>query len=235
VDPLPPSWSVLESPVGPPEAAGAGAAPEPAPDAERALRGRLAILAAIAVAGVGGIVLAAAVAVSAGGAQRSVVLPSVAGSARPGGATSGTIVVEVVGAVRKPGLVHLPANSRVADAIAAAGGFSPAVDTAAASAGLHLAKPVADGDQVRVPARGDAAAAASTGPGASARNAGGPIDLNTATEAELDSLPGVGPATVAKIVAARTERPFTSVDELRDRKIVGAATLAKIHDLVVVR
>jgi competence protein ComEA len=228
VDPLPPSWSVIApqpdepQPVAAPPKAAAWYAP----------------FAAIAIAAFGAIAVIVALASSTGrGPAPSVALPSertASASREP----ADEIVVEVTGAVRKPGLVRLPASSRVADAVAAAGGFGPAVDTAAASA-LHLAKPVADGDQVHVPVRGEhppAPSGAGPGPGTpgTAGAASGPIDLNAATEAELDSLPGVGPATVAKIVAGRTERPFASVDELRDRKIVGPATLAKIRDLVVV-
>jgi competence protein ComEA len=231
VDPLPPSWSVIESPSSPAQDAGARAE-------QRVATSRVALFLAITIAGIGALAVGGVVAVSSGSTERSIVLPSAAGSHAAASGSGDAIVVEVIGAVRHPGLVQLPADSRVADAIAAAGGFSPAVDTAAVSAGLRLAKPVADGDQVRVPARGDATprpSAASGGGSNGSAPPGAPIDLNSATEAELDALPGVGPATVAKIVAARTERPFASVDELRDRKIVGAATLAKIRDLVTVR
>jgi competence protein ComEA len=228
VDPLPPSWSVIEPPPGEPQ-------PVAAPATSAA---RYAPFAAIAIAVIAAIAVIVALASSTPrGPAPAVVLPSE--RAVPASRElADEIVVEVTGGVRKPGLVRLPASSRVADAVAAAGGFGPAVDTAAASA-LHLAKPVADGDQVHVPVRGEHPPAPPGGgsapgtPGAAGAPTG-PIDLNAATEAELDSLPGVGPATVAKIVAARTERPFASVDELRDRKIVGPATLAKIRDLVVV-
>jgi competence protein ComEA len=231
VDPLPPSWSVIDPPPGePPPVAAPGTA-----------AARYVPFAAIAIAAFGAI--AVIVALASGtprGPAPSVALPSER-SASASHEPADEIVVEVTGAVRKPGLIRLPASSRVADAVAAAGGFGPAVDTTAASA-LHLAKPVADGDQVHVPVRGEHPStppAAGSGPGTPGSPdvpgaATGPIDLNAATEAELDSLPGVGPATVAKIVAGRTERPFASVDELRDRKIVGPATLAKIRDLVVV-
>ncbi len=140
-------------------------------------------------------------------------------------------------------MYRLPPGSRVADAIAAAGGFGPRVDAGAASRAINLATPVHDGDQIHVPSRdepttgGPVASGASGGTSASGANgsdAGEQVDLNTATEQQLDALPGVGPATVAKIVAARAERPFASIEELRDRKIVGSATFDKLRDLIVV-
>ena len=94
-------------------------------------------------------------------------------------------------------------------------------------------------DQIVVPSRDEAAvptAATGGGGGSSGGSAAsGPVDLNRATASELDALPGIGPVTANKIIAAREEQPFASVDELRARKIVGAATFDKIKDLVVVR
>jgi competence protein ComEA len=124
------------------------------------------------------------------------------------------------------------------------------VDVTAADAALNLAAPVRDGEEIRVPARGEATAptAAITngnggagaggsgagGGGAASGSSGGPMDLNRASAQELDTLPGVGPATAAKIITARQERPFASLDDFGGRKIVGAATLAKIRALVTV-
>jgi competence protein ComEA len=147
------------------------------------------------------------------------------------------VVVEVNGAVRRPGIYRLPPASRVGDAISAAGGYGGRVDAIAAQS-LNLAAKVEDGQQIHVPARGELAAAGSpVAPGAasgvSAHQPAGPINVNTASASELDTLPGVGPATAAKIISARAEKPFASVDELRDRKVHGAATLEKIRDLVV--
>ena len=147
------------------------------------------------------------------------------------------IVVDVQGGVAQPGIRELPAGSRVADAIDAAGGYAADADLEAASA-LNLAAPLTDGGQVRVPRIGDVVAAA---PGASAAPAGGggaagaggsgtgPININTATPEELEALPGIGPVTVQKIVAARTERPFASLEEAVERGVINRGQLEDIQ------
>jgi competence protein ComEA len=146
------------------------------------------------------------------------------------------LVVDVQGAVLEPGVQHLQAGARIADAIAAAGGYGPRVDAARAAFDLNLAAAVHDGDRIVVPARGDPPPP-SPGGGSQAggSSSGALVDLNTATASELDELPGIGPKTAQKIIDARTEKPFASVDELRDRKIVGAATFEKLQPLVTVR
>ena len=150
-----------------------------------------------------------------------------------------TVIVDVEGAVVAPGVHVLPDGSRVGDAIAAAGGYAPVVDIAAASHALNLAARLTDGQQVHVPALGEtaaplASAAGGGGDGASAAPAAGPIDINHATADELDTLPGIGPVTAQKIIDARTAAPFASVDELESRGVVGASTFEKLRDLITV-
>ena len=157
-----------------------------------------------------------------------------------GGAGPNLIVVEIAGAVRRPGVFHLPAGSRVGDLIEAAGGYGPRIDAGRASHELNLAAKLADGDHVAVPSRDEAASStSSTAGGASPEGDGasgaGPLDLNRATQAELEALPGIGPVTAAKIVTSRDEQAFTAVDDLRARKLVGAKTFDKLKDLVSVR
>jgi competence protein ComEA len=154
---------------------------------------------------------------------------------------AGTFVVDVQGAVLQPGVIRLAVGSRVGDAIAKAGGYSPRVDAERAARELNLATEIQDGDRIIVPSRDDppgSPANGGTAPGTGADPGGasdGLIDLNTASASELDGLPGVGPVTAQKIIDARAEKPFASIEELRDRKVVGPATFEKLRDLVTVR
>jgi competence protein ComEA len=141
-------------------------------------------------------------------------------------AVAAGLVVDVVGAVRRPGLVRLPHGARVADAVAHAGGLTRRAERA----GVNFAAPVADGQQVLVPERGAAAASGTAGAAAS----DGPVSLSSATPEQLDTLPGIGPVTAAKIVAYRQQHgAFTSVDELDAIPGIGAARIAELQGLVV--
>ena len=124
------------------------------------------------------------------------------------------------------------------DALTRAGGFAANADLTRTAAELNLAQTVTDGLKVVVPTIGRPSMGVDTTSG-TARDAGpstasGPLDLNQATEAQLDTLPGVGAATIAKIVAARQGSPFTSIEDLRTRKIVGDAAFQKLTGLVTV-
>jgi competence protein ComEA len=147
-----------------------------------------------------------------------------AGSAGP----TAWLVVQVVGEVRRPGLVRLPAGSRVDDAVRAAGGVRPGGGTG----GLNLAREVVDGEQIVVAATAATGAPAST-TGATS-SSGGPavttVSLSTATLAELDALPGVGPVLAGRILAWRQAHGrFTSVDQLREVAGIGARTLDRLR------
>jgi competence protein ComEA len=136
------------------------------------------------------------------------------------------LLVHVVGAVRSPGLFRLDEGSRVDDAITAAGGPKPK----AALELVNLASPVADGQQVVVPARGAGGTAAGT---ASSPAPASRVHLNTATLEELDTLPGIGPVTAQAILDYRTEHgAFSSVEELDAVSGIGPATLAELKELV---
>jgi competence protein ComEA len=150
------------------------------------------------------------------------------------------LVVDVQGAVLRPGVLEVQPGARVGDAIAGAGGYSPRLDAERAARELNLAAAVKDGDRIVVPSRDDPPASSAPGPrgtdgGGAPGGAGGPVDLNSATPAELDRLPGIGPVTAQKIIDARAEKPFATVDELRERKIIGQSTFDKLRDLVTVR
>jgi competence protein ComEA len=143
------------------------------------------------------------------------------------------LLVDVQGGVERPGLVRLPPGARVADAIAAAGGYSSLADLLSAATAVNLAAPLIDGQQVFVPLQGVASGAQpGTGGGTSGDPAGGLVNLNTASADALDALPGIGPVTVEKIVAARQEQPFATLDELVDRKVMNRGQLDAIRDLV---
>jgi competence protein ComEA len=149
------------------------------------------------------------------------------GERSPGGASSSAqLFVHVVGAVRRAGLFRLPEGSRVADALARAGGPTAKADLTA----VNLAAPLVDGQQVVVPRRGPQGATAA---GVGGATPGTRVSLAVATVDQLDELPGIGPVTAQKIVDWRTTHgPFRSVDDLDAVPGIGPARIEQLRDLV---
>ena len=163
------------------------------------------------------------------------------------------IRVEVSGGVTQPGVISLPEGSRLIDAVSAAGGWGERVDPLRVELCLNLAAPLEDGSAIRIPTRDDRlllgltgvecgplyssaseiASSDETNSASGSTATGGKIDLNRASADELDTLPGIGPATAAKIIAARKEKPFVIVDDLRDLKIISESVLQGIRALVI--
>lgn len=127
-------------------------------------------------------------------------------------------VVDIGGAVNNPGVYHLKSGLRVNDAIAAAGGLASGADTTK----MNLAAKIGDGQKIFVPSQSQ-----SQSGGSQPQN--GLININSATAQELDTLPGIGPATAQKIIASR---PYSSLDDLTGKKAVSASVYQKIKDLI---
>lgn len=181
----------------------------------------------LALLGVGAAVVGAVV---TPGGQTVEVVSAVESTDEPTDALSVDVVVlHVIGAVAEPGIVELELGSRVVDAIASAGGPAPDADLS----GVNLARIVADGEQLRVPRVGEVPVAA---PGAAPGVASdGRVNINTADATALETLPGVGPALAARIIAWRDENgPFRSVDELSAVSGIGEKTLDGMRDQATV-
>jgi competence protein ComEA len=136
------------------------------------------------------------------------------------------IVVDVAGAVARPGVYRLAAGSRIADALVAAGGVTAEADQVV----LNRAAPIRDGQRIYVPRPGETVPAGSAGSDAQLK-----IDVNHATAAELEALPGIGPTTAARIVRSRGGHPFTRIEELQTRGLVTARVFADIKDAITTR
>ena len=188
-----------------------------------------------AVAAVAVLVLAGAIVLAAGSATgTTAALPVPTLRTAPAAAPT-PLLVHVSGAVRRAGLVSVPSGARVVDAIAAAGGPTVKADQAA----VNLAARVADGQQVVVPERGagppaTGAASGPTGSGAgSGSGSGAPVSIGSGTAQQLETLPHIGPALAARIIAYREAHGgFRSVDELGQVGGIGPKTLADLRDLV---
>jgi competence protein ComEA len=229
-----PPWRVFDAPSAPGIVTGPGSAADGSVAAGLARQ-------PLALAAVGAAILigALAVVVAMAPAAPAAVGPegTIGGSGPPAGG-GGELVVDVAGAVVTPGVYRLASGARVGDAIDAAGGFSPRVDADRVAAELNLAAALTDGQQIRVPSRddgpGSAAGGSGTGTGGAAGAGGALIDLNRATQTELESLPGIGPVTAGKIMESRAQTPFRTIDELRERGLVGEKTFGSIRALITV-
>lgn len=206
------------------------------PGSESAFRARarrgagaalILVLAALAVAAVVTAVAPRGTTAVVGPAAASGAAPGAsagpAGPAAPA-APATTVYVHILGQVERPGLYQLPDGARVVDAVAAAGGLTDAAD----AAGVNLARVVGDGEQIVVPALGEASAGGSGGrPGL--------VNINTADSTALETLPRIGPATAAHIIAWREENGrFAAIEDLLDVTGIGEATFAGLKDLVTV-
>jgi competence protein ComEA len=154
-----------------------------------------------------------------GGSSPAPLAAEPVGAGSGAGPEGGDVVVHVAGAVAEPGVYRLPAGSRVADAIERAGGPAGRAEPDA----INLAARLADGQQVVVPARGAAAAAASA--------EDGPISLGSADQADLETIEGIGPVTAADIIDFRDERGgIASIEELDEIPGIGPATIESLRD-----
>ncbi len=139
--------------------------------------------------------------------------------------------VYVVGSVKNPGVYRLPVGSRVEAAIEAAGGFKKDADTTA----VNLARVIADGEQITVPAKGETVSATQGSTASNSVAAGGKVNINTATSEELQTLDGVGESTAAKIIASReSEGPFTTIEDLKRVSGIGDKKFAAIASNITV-
>jgi competence protein ComEA len=144
-----------------------------------------------------------------------------------------TLAIDVGGAVKEPGVYQLEEAVRVEDAIKKAGGFSDTADLTWVSKNLNLAQNVKDEMKIYIPRRGELVVASSSttlkGPTGGVLGVSSLINVNFASQAELDQLPGIGAVTSQKIIAGR---PFLTISELKDKKIVSGSVYEKIKDLV---
>jgi competence protein ComEA len=144
------------------------------------------------------------------------------------------LTIDVAGAVEKPGVYKLPENARVQDALIAADGMSGEADRVWVAKSLNLAARVSDGGKIYIPFEGETGSvegsrSVSGGGDVLVDSQSGLININTASESELDTLPGIGPVTAGKIIA---NRPYGKIEDLVSKKAVGNATFEKIKDLI---
>ncbi|MBI2017771.1 helix-hairpin-helix domain-containing protein [Candidatus Daviesbacteria bacterium] len=141
-----------------------------------------------------------------------------------------TISVDVSGAVKNPSVYQFNENARIEEAISSAGGFSDDADLEYISKYINMAQKLVDGTKIYIPANGESISAAKVGQ-VVGTNTSAKININTATQAELESLDGIGISRASDIISGR---PYQRKEELIDKKIIGKAVFEKIKDFIVV-
>jgi len=165
------------------------------------------------------------------GASSATPVTGSGGDTHASSTTAATVYVHVVGAVRAPGVVQLPSDARVVDAIAAVGGAADDADLQQ----VNLAARVADGQRIAVPRAGEVLPPEAAGGAPSDGAAAGPLNLNAATAAQLEELPGIGPALAEAIVRERERMGgFRTIDDLQRVRGIGPARFEQLRDLVTV-
>lgn len=155
-----------------------------------------------------------------------------ANSAKQNSTEVKTIFVDIEGAVVRPGLYKLPKDSRIQDAFVVAGGLSASADRNFVSKNINLAIKLSDGAKIYIPSVGEAVSSSSVLSGSSQTGGGGDlVNINSSSQSQLESLPGIGPKTAEKIIAGR---PYGYVDELLNKKIVGNKVFNQIKDKVTI-
>ncbi len=139
------------------------------------------------------------------------------------GVETAKIKVDVDGEVINPGVYELASDARVQDALIAAGGLTQDANRKA----INLAAKISDGQKIYVPVEGEAVTSTTSIMGITSTT--GAVSVNSASQAELEELPGIGPVSAGKII---DNRPYGSVKELLERKVIGKATFEKIKDLI---
>ena len=144
--------------------------------------------------------------------------------------TQKIISVDVSGAVKTPGVYQLKEGSRIEDAVTSAGGFSEEANQEYVSKYLNMAQKLSDGSKVYVPFEGEQGRT-TWEVGSDSSQVNGKVNINTATQPELEALPGIGPVTASKIIS---DRPYGGIEELLSKKVVSKAVFEKIKDQLVI-